>query len=193
VTGVAVAVVTHDLRRAALVCDRIAVLEAGRLMQVDTRDRVLGQPVSPSVARLVGMTNLVPAVLDGTGAAVVDPEHRLPTSSPLPSGSSVWVGVRPEHLKVDVGRGEGQSIGKATVVAHVSDGVVTTLDLQWAGLPLRTHLVAGRGLAREISIGNTVSLSVRSEDVHVLSRDVAPADPTTSDSSARPNGHGTPA
>ena len=37
------------------------------------------------------------------------------------------------------------------MTAHVSDGVVATVELLWAGTPLRTHLVAGRGLDREIA------------------------------------------
>ena len=169
-TGVAVAVVTHDLRRAALVCDRIAVLADGALQQVGSRDDVLRRPATPEVAGLLGMTNLVPAVAEAGGVVVVDPEHRVPTHAPISAGEPVWLGIRPEHLKVDVGRGEGVSIGKAVVEEAVSDGVMTTVDLRWAGRSLRTHLVAGRGLAREITVGDTVSLSIRPEDVHVLPR-----------------------
>jgi len=169
-TGVAVAVVTHDLRRAALVSDRIAVLDGGALRQVGLRDDVLERPCDASVARLVGMTNLIPAVVDGAGRACVDGVHAVPTRSGGQDGEAVWIGLRPEHLKVDIGRGEGESIGKAVVEAHVSDGVVATLDLTWAGHRLRTHLVAGRGLDREIRVGDTVSLSVRPADVHLLPR-----------------------
>lgn len=169
-TRVAVAVVTHDLRRAAMACDRIAVLDGGALQQCGPRDVVLEQPCSASVARLVGMTNLLPATLDGRGGAVIDASHRIPAPDAGPPGTSVWVGLRPEHLKVDVGRGEGVSIGSAIVASHVSDGVVSTLDLRWGAQRLRTHLVAGRGLAREIRAGDTVALSVRPEDVHVMPR-----------------------
>ncbi len=177
-TRVAVAVVTHDLRRAVGVCDRIAVLCNGALQQVDSRRTVLERPCSPTVARLVGMTNLVAATLGAHDTAIVDPEHQLPTAGAGPPGAEVWIGIRPEHLKVDVGRGEGESIGKAVVDSIASDSVLTTLSLRWAGTLLRTHLVAGRGLAREIAVGDAVSLSVRREDVHVLPRgqDAARAD-----------------
>jgi ABC-type Fe3+/spermidine/putrescine transport system ATPase subunit len=170
-TGIAVAVVTHDLRRAVAVSDRIAVLCDGALQQVDSRRNVLERPCSPSVARLVGMTNLVAATLGEHASAVVDAEHCVPTPGAGAPGTPVWIGIRPEHLKVDVGRGEGESIGKAVVESIASDSVLTTLSLRWAGTLLRTHLVAGRGLAREITTGDAVSLSVRTEDVHVLPRD----------------------
>jgi hypothetical protein len=89
----------------------------------------------------------------------------------LPHGESSvsgWAGIRPERLKVDVGRGEGLPIGKATVLTVVSDGVAATVTLAWAGHELRTHLLAGRGLARTIAPGDSVTLSTRPEDIHLL-------------------------
>ena len=50
----------------------------------------------------------------------------------------------------------------------VSDGVAATVSVSWAGRELRTHLLAGRGLARTLAPGDTVTLSVRPEDVHLL-------------------------
>jgi hypothetical protein len=78
------------------------------------------------------------------------------------------VGIRPEYLKVDVGRGEGDSIGNGVVRHVVSDGVATTVTLDWAGVELRTHLIAGRGLARTLVPGDTLDLSIRPEAVHVM-------------------------
>lgn len=170
-TRVAVALVTHDLRRAVGVSDRIAVLCDGKLQQVDRCQHVLERPCSPLVARLVGMTNLIAATLDAEGTAIVDGEHRVPTRHGGKPGIPVWIGIRPEHLKLDVGRGEGESIGKASVESISADSVIATLILRWAGQRLRTHLVAGRGLARDINAGDAVSLSVRAEDVHVLPRE----------------------
>jgi hypothetical protein len=85
-------------------------------------------------------------------------------------GTPVWVGIRPEHLKVEVGRGEGVPIGEGNVRYIVSDGVASTVSLDWAGLELRTHLIAGRGLARTLAPGDSVTLSVRPENVHLMER-----------------------
>jgi ABC-type Fe3+/spermidine/putrescine transport system ATPase subunit len=169
-TGVAVAVVTHDLRRAVLVCDRIAVLLGGGLRQAGEREDVLNRPADLGVASLVGMSNLLPARIDADGIAQIDAGHAIPTAGSDLRGPA-WVGLRPEHLKVDIGRGEGVSIGTGEVVEHASDGILTTLGIAWAGHRLRTHLVAGRGLARELAVGDAVSLAVRPEDVHVLPAD----------------------
>jgi hypothetical protein len=88
----------------------------------------------------------------------------------LASGTPVWAGIRPELLKVDVGRGEGLPIGKGRVRTVVSDGVVATVTLEWAGRELCTRLLAGRGLARSIAPGDSVTLSVRPEDIHLIPR-----------------------
>ena len=71
---------------------------------------------------------------------------------------------------MDVGRGEGVSIGKGVVRSVVSDGVTVIVGVAWAGFELRTRLLAGRGLARTLAPGDSVTLSVRPEDVHLLAR-----------------------
>jgi len=45
---------------------------------------------------------------------------------------------------------------------------MVTVAVRWAGLELQTVLLAGRGLARQLSAGDPVSLSVRPDRVHVL-------------------------
>jgi osmoprotectant transport system ATP-binding protein len=51
--GVTLALVTHDLREAFLLADRVAVLRAGRLEQVDTPDGLRRAPATPYVRRLL--------------------------------------------------------------------------------------------------------------------------------------------
>jgi ABC-type sugar transport system ATPase subunit len=172
-TGVAVAMVTHDMRRAMLLADRIAVLIDGTLAQVGSRDAVLEQPSTIEIARVVGMTNLVRGVVSaerrGDLAVVeIDAQHCVATHSELPPGTRVWVGIRPEHIKLDVGRGSVDPIGKGDVRRIVNDGVAVTVQVDWAGTELRTHLMAGRGLARTLEIGAAVSLSANPEHVHLI-------------------------
>ena len=171
--GVALAVVTHDLRRAALISDRIAALIRGRIRQLDERERVLARPATLEIARLVGMSNLIPGVVreqreDQRVRVEIDADHSVDLPSALSPGTRVWVGVRPEHLKLDIRRGGGTPIGEGVVRQLVSDGMLTRLTLEWAGLELRTHLVAGRGPARSLTTGDSVALSVRPDDLHLI-------------------------
>jgi tungstate transport system ATP-binding protein len=174
-TGVAVALVTHDLRRALQLADRIAALFAGRVEQQGPRATVMARPSSREVARLVGMDNLVVAVADADGFGRIDDAHRIPLGAAPRAGERGWIGIRPEHLKLDVGRGEGEPIGKGRVTSLVDDGITKHVRVAWADQELRTHLLAGRGLARALSVGDPVSLSVRSECVHWIPEPEDPA------------------
>jgi ABC-type Fe3+/spermidine/putrescine transport system ATPase subunit len=165
--------VTHDLRRAMLLADRIAVLIDGRLVQVGRRDDVLDRPSTPEIARVVGMTNLVQGVVSkerrGDLALVeVDDQHSVATHAVFSPGTRVWVGIRPEHIKLDVGRGAVDPIGNGLVRGVMNDGVAVTVRIDWAGTELRTHLMAGRGLARTLRAGVSVSLSASPKHVHVI-------------------------
>lgn len=176
-TGVAVAMVTHDLRRALLLADRIAVLSRGELVQHGTSDRVLMQPNSLDIARTVGMTNLaVGQVLrreDDIAWVEIEEGFEIPTRALVQPGDRVWVGIRPEHLKIDVGRGDGQSIGKAEVDHLVSDGLATVVSLRARDRVFTTHLLSGRGLARRLRTGDRVSLAVDAAHVHAVAIDDA--------------------
>ncbi len=173
--GIAVAMVTHDLRQALLLADRIAVLRAGRLVQVGARDEVLRSPADPGVARLVGMTNLLAAEVtqaDGGRLRLRLANGRvLSAAGRAAPGAPVWVGVRPENVRLEPARGDlASSDERAEVVRLVSDGVVATAWLAWDGVELRTHLVAGRGLGQALKPGAPVAISIRAEDVHVMPR-----------------------
>jgi len=169
-TNVALAMVTHDLRRALLLADRIAVLASGRLVQHGPCDEVLMRPGTARIAETVGMTNLAVGEikrLEGEIAWIeVEAGLEIPTLAQQPVGERVWVGIRPEHLKLDVGRGDGLPIGKALVDHLMNDGLATVVALRARRRQFTTHLLSGRGLARRLSPGDSVPLAVDPAHVH---------------------------
>lgn len=169
-TGVAVTMVTHDLRRALLLADRIAVLSNGRLAQHGARDDVLLHPDTPEIARIVGMINVAEGrVVRRAGDVTwieIEAGFEVPTATPLEPGERAWVGIRPEHLKLDVGRGDGEPIGKASVESLVSDGLASVVTLRVDERRFTTHLLSGRGLARRLRAGDRVALAVHPDQVH---------------------------
>jgi len=180
-TRAGVAMVTHDLRRALLLSDRIAVLMDGEVAQIVSRDTLLMTPMTPGVARQVGMSNLIRGEVsrrrgdrENADAKLdiveIDEAHCVSVPRRFEPGRQVWIGIRPENLKLDTGRGDGVSMGKGVVRFLLSDGVTCTVGVEWAGVELRTYLLAGSSLARVLEVGATVSLSVRPEDVHVMAR-----------------------
>ena len=65
--GIPVVLVTHDRDEAFALGDRIAVLDAGRVLQISPRATVFAQPSSRRVAELVGVENVLPGVVRGPG------------------------------------------------------------------------------------------------------------------------------
>jgi ABC-type Fe3+/spermidine/putrescine transport system ATPase subunit len=170
----ALALVTHDLGQALLLAERIAVLCAGRLVQVGPREQVLRRPATPEAADLVGMSNLLPGRVvaranEGQAVVEVAPGVRLFSVSEAPVGARVVAGIRPEDVKIDVGRGATPIVGKGRVLHVLSDGTLVTLQIDWGGVALRTFLIAGRGLGHSLRPGAPVSLAIRAEDVHLMS------------------------
>jgi thiamine transport system ATP-binding protein len=68
-TGTTAVFVTHDQDEAFAVSDRVAVMIAGRLVQVGTPAEVWRRPGSEQIARFLGYTT----VLEGAAARLVDP------------------------------------------------------------------------------------------------------------------------
>ena len=128
------------------------------------------RPESPTIARIVGMTNLAEGTVrgqrDGLSWIEIEEGLEVPSTVTLPIGERAWIGIRPEHLKLDVGRGDGQRIGKATVETLVGDGLATVVTLRLRDRRFVTHLLSGRGLARRLRPGDPVSLAVQPDQVH---------------------------
>ena len=105
----AAVVVTHDFTEAYRLADRIVVYDAGRVVQSAPRTELLWQPASESVARIVGIRN----VLRGTVLKATPDRIQLrwrgqtleavnsPTHSylPAPDGPIAFF-IRPEYVRL---------------------------------------------------------------------------------------------
>ena len=101
--GTTTVMVTHDQSEALSVSDRVVVMEAGRITQVDHPEAVYEHPGNRFIATFVGKANLIPAQVV---AGEHGPEISLgPLRLALPGlhhapGSRVLVGLRPEKLRL---------------------------------------------------------------------------------------------
>lgn len=91
--------VTHNLEEAYRLCDQLAIIDHGRILQQGPKDELLRSPHTLEVARKLGAKNLWPGqVLDrnGQGGTVQIPHlDQTLTVQRLPASSDVWVGIRP--------------------------------------------------------------------------------------------------
>ena len=102
--GITFVVVTHDQGEAMSLADRIAVLDHGRVEQVDAPVAIYERPATPFVARFVGANNLFEGAAAAGGVAV-DGLGLLPAAVTGPAGSAAWIGIRPERIEMVDGSG----------------------------------------------------------------------------------------
>jgi len=70
-TGVSVLFVTHDQEEAMMMSDVIAVMENGRIAQIDTPEQIYNHPADRFVATFLGETNLLACEIAGADGDLV--------------------------------------------------------------------------------------------------------------------------
>ncbi|MEL7149866.1 MAG: ABC transporter ATP-binding protein [Pseudomonadota bacterium] len=104
-TGTTFVIVTHDQEEAMTVASRVAVMDHGQLIQVDTPDRIYEQPNSVYVADFIGDVNLIEGrVRQADEAVMLDwaQGKRLfgQAGGGLEVGQSATLAIRPEKIAI---------------------------------------------------------------------------------------------
>jgi multiple sugar transport system ATP-binding protein len=98
--------VTHDQVEAMTMSDRVAMMDAGRILQLGTPDELYGRPANLQVAQFIGSPaiNLLPARVAKNGVVEFFSQS-LPMRTEFTEGTSLTIGVRPEALRPLTGGG----------------------------------------------------------------------------------------
>jgi putative spermidine/putrescine transport system ATP-binding protein len=117
--------VTHDQEEAFSISDRVAIMHAGKIMQLDTPERLYQRPANAFVARFVGFENLIAmTVVERDGAKIT---------------AEAAGGVR-----LTLGLEQFGDIPDSFILACRADGLMVTDNLALEGIPatlgLRTYL-----------------------------------------------------
>ena len=95
--------VTHDQAEALEMADRVAVLRAGRIEQVDTPQRLYTDPATPFVHEFLGESLRLPcSVRDGQAIVESLPSSSVPTACPPGPGFAL---IRPHEIGLLPGPG----------------------------------------------------------------------------------------
>jgi putative spermidine/putrescine transport system ATP-binding protein len=96
--GLTAIYVTHDQDEALALSDRVAVMRAGRIEQIDTPQAVYQRPVNEFIGRFVGVSTIIAGRVGMTGNALEGLPWPLPPGHDLAAGVEVRVLFRPEAI-----------------------------------------------------------------------------------------------
>jgi iron(III) transport system ATP-binding protein len=166
-TGLTTLYVTHDQKEALSIADRIALLEAGRVVQVGTPRELYTRPINSFVAEFLGQANLIPGtVLErNPRAGGCGEQLRVETAlgqlsafaEALPRDiSRVTLSIRPEQLTtVTAEQREASGVNQVAVRLLESNFLGDSSEHRFTAgdLTLRMHSVPPRfDLPAELSL-----------------------------------------
>lgn len=98
--GITTIYVTHDQEEALSISDRIAVMKAGKIMQVGTPTEIYMHPNNPFVASFIGVSNFLPCTVKENGMVVFDNGYSFHKTTKSSFQGKANISVRPEFLYV---------------------------------------------------------------------------------------------
>ena len=116
--GITTLMVTHDQSEALSISDRVVVMQAGRITQIDAPYTLYEHPRTEFISGFVGKANLLPGERDSVGVVQVR------------SGGELTLSLRPEKIDLrekDHGRLQGQIVSRFFLGSQWLYGVSTPL------------------------------------------------------------------
>lgn len=171
--GVTTVYVTHDQYEALVLSNRIAVMEAGRIRQVDVPENVYRQPSERFVAEFMGDINMLECDIvhvDGDTVRLATADglalHAACQNGAVPGGDLVQCALRPEHLTVSAEQHHADICWQGRLRTLVFQGSRSQATVEvGAG---RMIIAETRGLDGALREGATVWLTASAKDVMLL-------------------------
>jgi len=174
--GVTTVYVTHDQVEALTMADKIAVMNEGRLQQIDGPDELYGKPANTWVGGFIGSPPMnffdCTLSLDGQRAYLDASEFKLGIDPGLAtaisknsSSTELILGTRPEDLTVAKGKLGGDEI-PAEIYVVEPVGESTIVDLKIGKYLVKARAPAGfKG-----EIGEKALVTINKDKIHIFDK-----------------------
>ena len=144
--------VTHDQVEAMTMADRVAMMDAGRILQLGTPTELYARPANVKVAQFIGSPaiNLLSVWIGPGGVAEMD---GLPIGirTGLPPGAAATIGLRPEALHIrrgDAVHGAASLHARLRRIENLGAECMLHFDLPGdEGIPVVARAASAGGLA----------------------------------------------
>jgi spermidine/putrescine transport system ATP-binding protein len=176
--GIAFVYVTHDQTEALALSHRIAVMNRGRVEQLDEPSKIYGFPKTRFVADFIGQCNLLSGPVTGNDGAIVTLDVaglgpvRIAARSSLAAGSTGTVALRPEKIRIVASASSDSPDNHfcGTVADLLYMGDVTVYRVATEGGARIEALLANSqsGRAKFFEVGDAVETSWRVDAGHFI-------------------------
>jgi molybdate transport system ATP-binding protein len=175
--------VTHNLEEAYTLADQLVVIESGKVAQAGPRDSVFRRPATASVAKMMGMEN----ILEGKLAAEVDGVSviswagihlTLDDEVKLPIDKEVFFGIRPEDIDLLAFRSVTDNQAEDNLVPCVlikdqsrgSDhSLICRIEVeQGGGQDLSIRMASARVERLQLKVGQKATIRIPPSAIHVF-------------------------
>lgn len=176
--GIPILFVSHAREEVLALCDQLAVLADGRLLQHGPVAEVFRRPANDAVARIVGVETVLPGRLlggEGSLAAVEVAGTRLyGLADHLPAATeSVLVSIRAEDVMLvrdgSAANTSARNRWSGKVMALVDEGALVRVELD-CGFPLVARLTRQAAAEFGLRRGLEVVALVKAPSVHLMPR-----------------------
>ncbi len=179
-TGITFLVVTHDQEEALVMADRIALLNHGRIAQLDAPKTLYEQPATRFVADFIGVTNFLPGRLSASDTVEVPGigsfRGVVPAGGAAAPGAAAVLAIRPERVRVALAKtaglgdnpGGGQLAGRVKSIAYMGQDLMVHVAIPGLDAPLIARLGAGAEAAGGVAEGVELRCGWPAEHARIL-------------------------
>ena len=154
--GLTAVYVTHDQEEAFALCDRIAVMVGGKLMQTGRPRELYEQPAEISVASFLGRNNLIKAMRLSSSKTEEGEFKTLEGGHTLrmhvahgdlaPLNKPIYLAIRPEHVQISTNHNGAENSLSGSIREIVFAGATSTVRVDAGGLLLEALVLRTEGL-----------------------------------------------
>jgi putrescine transport system ATP-binding protein len=157
--GTTFVIVTHDQDEAMTLADRIAVMNAGKLVQVADPIDIYERPNSRWVADFIGEVSLIEARV-AEGGTLKTSVGKLKVSNPVASlGATSWLALRPEKIGLSREPPAGAANAVSGTIAEIGyRGDRSIYNVRLADDSLMRAALPNTGPRLDLAIGDSVWL-----------------------------------
>lgn len=170
-TGITFIFVTHDQEEALTMSDRIAVMSAGKILQVGAPRDIYDKPADRFVADFIGETNYltgqVQSVVGHRAEVLLKSGARLSATvaeDAHPSGEVTLV-IRPEHARISHGAADLSGQVENIVYFGTDTHIHVRLD---DGAPFTLRQQNSRGASTQCATGDRIGVVIADDAAQVL-------------------------